>query len=99
MLIMETKGNYKLSYTLDREPKDLILAIELRQAEGFNKPGKNVWEGIAMLNGQSYTKEDLTHCVNAKIAAERIGKLLKAKLKFDAQNAGQSFRIKKELFK
>ena len=36
---MEIKGNYKLSYTLNKEPKDLILAIELRQADGFNKPG------------------------------------------------------------
>jgi hypothetical protein len=93
---MEIKGTYKLSYTLDRETKDLILAIELRQAEGFNKPGKNVWEGVATLDGQPYTKEDLTHCVNARIAAERIGLKMRAKLKTDAQNTGQSFRVKKE---
>jgi len=96
---MEIKGNYKLSYTLNKEPKDLILAIELRQAEGFNKPGKNVWEGIATLDGQPYTKEDLSHCVNAKLAAERIGLKMKAKLKIDAQNTGQSFRVKKEEIK
>jgi hypothetical protein len=96
---MELKGTYKLSYTLNKELKDLILLIELRQAEGINIKNRNVWEGVATLDGQSYTKEDLTHCVNARLAAERIGKQMKLKLKEDAQKAGHSFRIKKEEIK
>jgi hypothetical protein len=96
---MELKGIYKLSYTLDREPKDLSLIIELKQVEGIPPKGRNVWEGIATLDGQPYIKEDLRWCVNAKLAVERIGKQMKLKLKTDAQNAGQSFRIKKEEIK
>ena len=96
---MELKSTYKLSYTLNKELKDLILLIELRQAEGINIKNRNVWEGVATLDGQPYTKEDLTHCVNARLAAERIGKQMKLKLKEDAQKAGHSFRIKKEEIK
>ena len=96
---MELKGTYKLSYTLDREPKDLLLLVELKQAEGINIKNRNVWEGIATLDGQPYTKEDLRWCVNARIAAERIGKQMKLKLKEDAQKTGHSFRVKKEEIK
>ena len=96
---MELKGTYKLSYTLDREPKDLSLIVELKQIEGIPSKGRNVWEGIATLDGQPYTKEDLRWCVNAKIAAERIGKQMKLKLKEDAQNEKHSFRLKKEEIK
>jgi hypothetical protein len=96
---MELKGTYKLSYTLDREPKDLSLLVELKQIEGIPPKGRNVWEGIATLDGQPYIKEDLRWCVNARIAAERIGKQMKLKLKEDTQKAGQSFRVKKEEIK
>jgi hypothetical protein len=96
---MELKGTYKLSYTLDREPKDLVLAIGLKMIDGIMKPGQNVWEGVATLNGQPYEKEDLSHCVNAKIAAERIGKQLKINIKTDAQKNGHTFRVKKEEIK
>jgi len=96
---MELKGNYKLSYTLDREPKDLNLLIELRQVEGIPPKGRNIWEGISTLNGQPYTKEDLTHCVNARLAAEHIGKMLKNEIKIKSQNEEHSFRIKKEEIK
>jgi hypothetical protein len=96
---MELKGTYKLSYILNREPKDLLLLVELKQVEGIPPKGRNVWEGIATLDGQSYTKEDLQWCVNARIVAERIGKQMKLKLKTDAQNAGYSFRVKKEEIK
>ena len=93
---MELKGIYKLSYTLSKEPKNLLLVIELKMIDGLMKPGQNVWEGIATLDGLPYTKEDLSHCVNARLAAERIGKQLKINLKTDAQKNGQTFRVKKE---
>jgi hypothetical protein len=96
---MELKGTYKLSYTLDRELKDLLLFIELKQVEGIPPKGRNIWEGIATLDGQQYTKEDLRWCVNARFAAERIGKQMKLKLKEDAQKVGHSFRVKKEEIK
>jgi hypothetical protein len=96
---MELKGTYKLSYTLDREPKDLLLLIELKQVEGIPPKGRNVWEGIATLDGQPYIKEDLRWCVNAKIAAERIGKKLRDEIKNNARDNEHSFRVKKEEIK
>jgi hypothetical protein len=92
------KGIYKLSYTLDKELKDLIVTVELKQAEGFNKPGKNVWEGVVVVNDRAYA-EDLSYCVNAFLACERIGHKLRDELKATAKAAGQSFRIKKEAIK
>jgi hypothetical protein len=91
---MELKGTYKLSYTLNKEPKDLLLLVELKQVEGIPPKGRNIWEGIATLNGKPYTKEDLSYCVNAKLAAGRIGKQMKLKLKEDAQKAGHNFKVK-----
>jgi hypothetical protein len=94
--IMELKGKYKLAYTIDKIPSDLILDVELKMVEGMYKPGRNIWEGVASLNGQPYTKENLSHCVNAKVAAERIGRKLRDELKEKSKKDGTSFRVKKE---
>lgn len=96
---MELKGTYKLSYTIDREPKDLTFMVELKMIDGMMKPGQNVWEGVAFLDGQIFTKEDLSHCVNAKVAAERIGHKLRDELKLTAKQGGKVFRVKKEELK
>jgi hypothetical protein len=95
---MVLKGTYKLSYTLDKELKDLIVTVELKMIEGFNQPGRNVWEGHVVVSDREY-KEDLSHCVNALIACERIGHKLRDELKANAKAEGHSFRIKKELVK
>jgi hypothetical protein len=92
------KGIYKLSYTLDKELKDLIVTVELRMIEGFNQPGRNVWEGHVVVNDRQY-EEDLSHCVNALIACERIGHKLRDELKAKAKAEGHSLRIKKETTK
>ena len=96
---MELKGTYKLTYTIDREPKDLVLAIELKWIDGLMKKGQNVWEGKATLNGQPYEEDDLRYTVNAKIAAERIGIRMRDEIKAKCKAEGQSFRIKKEEIK
>lgn len=93
---MELKGKYKLSYTIDRVPSDLILGIELKLVEGMYRKGRNLWEGIAMLDGQPYTKEDLSYCVDAKIAVKRIGYKLRDEIKAKCKAEDKSFRIKKE---
>ena len=93
---MELKGKYKLAYTLDKEPKDLIFEIELKLIESLMRPGQNVWCGAALLDGKPYDKVDLSHCVEAKLAAERIGKAMRDEIKAKANEKGQSFRIKKE---
>ena len=95
---MELKGTYKLSYTLNKELKDIILIVELKMVDGINIPNRNVWEGIATLDGHPY-EEDLRWCVNAKIAAERIGKNIKQKIKNNAQKDGHQIRVKKEEIK
>jgi len=99
MLIMELKSTYKLSYTLDKEPKDLILVIELRQFEGMIKTGQNIWQGYATLNGEDYHKPNLECCVDARLAVERYSKQLKEELKANALKAGQNFKVKKEEIK
>lgn len=96
---MELKSKYKLSYTLNREPKDLILDVELRQTEGIPKRFQNIWQGFATLDGKPYEEEDLSHCVNAKLAATRIGQKLRNKLKDDAKRENKVFRIKNEEIK
>jgi hypothetical protein len=78
--------------------KDLIVTVELKMNEGFNQPGRNVWEGHVVVSDRQYT-EDLSHCVNALIASERIGHKLRDELKAKAKADGQSFKIKKELTK
>ena len=93
---MELKSKYKLSYTLDRELKDLVLEVELRLREGMLQKFQNIWEGHAKLNGQPYTKVDLSHCVNPKSAAEKIGHNLRDEIKSNAKKEGKSFRVKKE---
>jgi hypothetical protein len=95
---MVEKGIYKLTYVLDKELKDLIVTVELRLAEGFYKPGRNVWEGVVVVNDRQYS-EDLSYCVNALIACERIGHKLRDELKTKAKAEGKSFRIKKETIK
>ena len=92
---MELKGKYKLSYTLDKEPGDLIFEVELKLVEGLMNPGQNVWHGVALLNGKPYDA-NLTYCVDAKIAAQRIGQGLRDEIKAKAKETEQSFRIKKE---
>lgn len=96
--IMTLKGTYKLNYTIDKEPKDLIVTVELKQIEGLMKPGQNVWEGYVVVSDRQY-EEDLSHCVNALLACERIGHKLRDEIKANAKASGQSFRIKNETVK
>jgi hypothetical protein len=93
---MELNGKYRLSYTLDREFMDMVVEVELRKIEGLMKKGQNVWEGFAKLNGREYFDYDLTHCINARLAAERIGHDLREDIKATAKKVGTSFRVKKE---
>lgn len=93
---MEFKGKYELSYTLNRVLTHMVLNVELTQNPGLLKPGQNVWSGHATLDGSPFTEADLSHCVNARIAAEKIGKKLRDRLKLEAKAEGKSFRIKKE---
>jgi hypothetical protein len=97
---MVEKGIYNLLYTIDKETFGLNVIVELRQVEGIPKKGQNVWEGVVTVNYDGkYAGEDLSHCVNALIACERIGHKLRDELKTKAKAEGKSFRIKKETIK
>ncbi len=91
---MVIKSRYKLDYVISRESKTLILDVELIQPEGIRQPFQNVWEGYATLNGEPYEEEDLSHCVNAYLAAMRIGTKLRDELKNNAKKENKVFRIK-----
>jgi hypothetical protein len=93
---MNLKSRYKLSYLLDKEAKNLTLDVELKQIDKPPTPYQNIWEGHAMLNGKPYEDSDLSHCVDAKSAAMRIGHKLRNEIKAKARANHMTFRIKNE---
>lgn len=93
---MELKGQYKLTYTLDRVQTELVVRVELKQHEGLISPGQNLLYGEATVNDSPYTDVDISHCVNAKHCAENIGIKIRNEYKTKAKEEGKSFRIKKE---
>lgn len=97
---MVLKGTYNLLYTINKEVFNLSVIVELKMIDGQMKPGQNVWEGVVTVNYDGkYDGEDLSHCVNALLACERIGHKLKDELKAKAKAEGHNFRIKKEIVK
>ena len=95
---MTTKATYKLSYYLNKELKELLVIVELKQTEGYNKSYQNVWHGEVMVNDRAYN-EDLSHCVDAKLAVEKIGSKLKDEIIATAKFNNVKFKLKKEELK
>ncbi len=97
---MEFKGTYKLTYVLDKEIKELIVFVELLLRDGLIQPFQNLYCGNATVSGQPYDDDLLQYCVNAKLAAERIGHEHRDKLiKKYKKNTDHKFKIKKEELK
>lgn len=96
---MKFKSTYRLIYTLNRSEKELLIEVQLKQVEGKLKPNQNVYYGEAYINGKISTIIDLSHCVNAKYAAEKIGLEMKNDLKMKAIEEKLSFNIKSEEIK
>jgi len=93
---MKLKGKYSQKYTLDKEQKELVVDVELKQIDGLMKPGQNVWYGVATANGKTIDHKDLSHCVNAESMAERIGLEIIEAWKTRAKKEGKSFRLKRK---
>ena len=93
---MTFKGMYKLIYTIDKKQEELTVIVELKQVEGFIKPRQNVYYGVALVNGVFYTKEDLSHCVNAKLGAQSIGIRMKKDIMIKCREEKKLFSIIKE---
>jgi len=90
------KGTYRQKYTLDKEAKELVVDVELKQIEGMMKPRQNIWYGVATANGKEIQHKDLPYCVNAQNMAERIGLEIIEAWKVRADKEGKSFRLKKK---
>lgn len=93
---MVLKGLYTQKYTLDREQKELVVRVELKQIDGLMKPGQNVWYGVATANGKEVNHPSLPYCVNAQGMAERIALEIIDAWKTRAQKEEKSFRLKKK---
>ena len=93
---MKLKGEYRQAYTLDREAKELVVEVELKQVDGFLKPRQNVWYGVATANDKEIKHKDLPFCVNAEYMAEHIALEIIAAWKIRAKKQGNSFRLKRK---
>lgn len=87
---------YKQKYTVDRQAKELVVEVELKQIEGLMKPKQNVWYGVATANGKEIKHKDLPHCVNAQYMAETIGLEIIESWKVRAKKQGKNFRLKRK---
>ncbi len=93
---MELIGKFKVKYTLDRVLTELVVEVEILEHDGMAQPGRNIYYGVATVNGSPYEDEDLSGCVNAQYCAEGIGIKLIDEYKAKAKAEGQSFRLKRK---
>ena len=93
---MKLKGTYIQKYTLDREQKELVVEVELKQIDGLGKAGQNIWYGVATANDKNINHKDLPYCVDAELMAERIGLEIIEAWKTRAKKEGKSFRLKRK---
>lgn len=93
---MTERGTYSLTYIVDKETKEITVVVNLLLRDGMAKPFQNLYVGNATLNGQPYDDERLESCVDAKLAAERIGNEHKEKLIAKLKKEGKRIKIKKE---
>jgi len=93
---MKLKGEFRQKYTLDRESKELVVEVELKQHEGMLEPRQNLWYGVARANDKEIKHKDLPYCVNAQYMAEQIGAEIIEAWKKRAKEQGKSFRLKRK---
>lgn len=93
---MNLKGTYKLVYIIDKEVKELTVIVDLLLRDGIIKPKQNLYVGSATINGKPYDDIKLENCIDAKIAAQRIGIERKEKLLQKYKTEGKKIKIKTE---
>lgn len=94
-----TKGTYSLTYTIDKHILTLLVEVNLESNTFPLKPYENIYKGVAYVNGSYYDKIDISHSINAKLSAEKIGLLIKEEIKKDSRINGKNFSVKTELIK
>lgn len=93
---MKLKGTYSQKYTLDREQKELVVEVELKQYAEIGKPKQNIWYGVAIANGKEIQHKSLPYCINAEYMAETIGLEILEAWKTRAKKEGKNFRLKRK---
>jgi len=93
---MKLNGTYIQKYSVDREQKELVVEVELKQHEGLGNSHQNIWYGVAKANDKIINHKDLPYCVNAQYMAEQIGLEIIGAWKIRAKKQGKSFRLKRE---
>lgn len=91
---MILSGTYKQKYILDKENKELIVAVDLKQIDGMQQSRQNVWHGVATANGKEVNVKDLPWCVNAQYMAETIALGIIEAWKIRAKKENKIFRLK-----
>ena len=93
---MKIKGEYRQKYVLDKERKELVVNVELKQHDGLHKPLQNIWYGVAIVNEKEINHKGLPNCVNAEYMAETIGLEIIEAWKKRAKKEGKIFRLKRK---
>jgi len=91
---MKLKGTYSQKYTLDREAKELVVEVELKQYTEMGKAGQNIWYGVATANDKEVQDKGLPYCVNAEYMAEGIALRIIEAWKLRANKEGKNFRLR-----
>ena len=91
---MKLKGKFKQKYTVNKEAKELIVEVILKQREGMLEAGQNLYYGIATANGKEIQHKSLPTCVNAEFMSEKIGKEIINAWKIRAKKENKIFRLK-----
>lgn len=93
---MKIKGEYRQKYILDKEKKELVVNVVLKQYDGLQKSNQNIWYGIATVNDKDIKHKSLPNCVNAEYMAETIGLEIITAWKTRAKKEGKIFRLKRK---
>jgi len=93
---MKLKGTYSQKYILDKENKELVVEVILKQREGLIESNQNIWYGVATANEKNIKHKDLANCVNAEFMAETIALEIIEAWKIRAKKENKVFRLKKK---
>ncbi len=92
---MKFKATYCQKYSIDKEEKELLVEVLLKQTEGMQQPRQNVWYGVATANGKEVKHKNLPYCVNAEHMAETIGLEIIEAWSNRAKKENKEFKLKK----
>jgi hypothetical protein len=77
---MVVLGKNTIKYMLDGKSNEVLITVELIQNTDCNKLRQNIYNGVALVDGQEFTELDLNYYVNAQFAADDIVKFIIEKL-------------------